>query len=792
MTIRLYRISPEMLTFSFIQTKKMELPTVPGRGLNTEGARELRLAYLKERGIILPHISGTGLEYDEVQNHIESWIGSVELPVGLVGPLLFRDSEREEFVYCAAATVEGALIASMNRGARAISLSGGFEALVLHQRMLRSPMFRLKGLSDAGVFAAWVRDNFGNIKKVAESYSNHATLLEIIPSVTGRSVQLKFYFETRDASGQNMTTTCTWHAIRWINEAFQEDTGIEIKDFIIEGNGASDKKASIQSAILGRGIHVVAECRLTEEVIQKVLRTTSADFMKYYTSSLADSILEGMTGYNINVANAVAAIFAATGQDLGSVNESAFGVLVIEKEDDGLYLSLNLPNLVIGTVGGGTNLPAQKEALELMACHGSGKVERFARLIAGFALGLEISTYSAIISGGFAKAHEKLGRNKPVRWITKSEINKDFIQRYFSEEREEIRVVDIDSVREPTVDNGILSMLAGKATRKLTGFVTAHVEYTKRNEERSKTVLLKSKALDSEVIEGLHMVAACIDTELADLLYLYSSRLEYAGSHIREIEIYENLSANGFTLMPKYYGAVVDNEREIYLFGMELLTRDKLLQTEQNNSLSLWDEKMTKKAISAITEIHRHFMSKEQLAQIPHLQDFTLSSALPLYRKFAELLIRDGKDYAPALRILLEEQAEPSGEEEETLPMTLIHNDFNTRNVTVRKDGQICIYDWELAVRNIPHRDIVEFLAFSLQEGFEEAYLFSLLDYHYSFYENYDRKVWYRAYRRAVSELILSRLCYYEVAGIVSEYEFSGRVIRTAFRMLSLLDSGSF
>src|SRR6185369_6312182 len=102
---------------------------------------------------------------------------------------------------------------------------------------------------------------------------------------------------------------------------------------------------------------------------------------------------------------------------MASVHESGVGVLELTKASNGLYLRLNLPNLVIGTVGGGTDLPKQSQALEVMKCLGNGKVERFAKLIAGFALGLEISTYAAIVSGEFAKAHEKLGRNKPVQWL---------------------------------------------------------------------------------------------------------------------------------------------------------------------------------------------------------------------------------------------------------------------------------------------------------------------------------------------------------------------------------------
>ena len=137
---------------------------------------------------------------------------------------------------------------------------------------------------------------------------------------------------------------------------------------------------------------------------------------------------EGMIGYNINVANAIAAIFVATGQDIASVHESSLGILSVEKKEGGIQLSLKLPSLVIGSIGGGTAIPMQKEALELMGCY--GKVERLAKLIAGFALSLEISTFGAVLSGEFAKAHEKLGETN--RLTTYSPRNQFRIYKSFT------------------------------------------------------------------------------------------------------------------------------------------------------------------------------------------------------------------------------------------------------------------------------------------------------------------------------------------------------------------------
>ena len=299
-------------------------------------------------------------------------IGAVEIPVGIAGPLLYRKGDHEEFVYTAAGTLEGALLASMNRGAKVISNSGGFTAAVIHQKMIRSPLFIFTSLSESIIFKNWIEANFDRIKNKVEHYSNHARLQSVLTFVTGKGVHLKFVYTTGDASGQNMTTTCTWHGVLWINQHFTAECHIEPVHFVIEGNGASDKKVSSFSMMHGRGVHVVAECELEEQVIEKVLRTNSADFVRCYNQSRVLSQLDGMIGYNINVANAIAAIFVATGQDLACIHESGTGVLNVEKTEKGLYCSLNLPSLVIGTVGGGTHLAKQNEALSIMNCAGSG------------------------------------------------------------------------------------------------------------------------------------------------------------------------------------------------------------------------------------------------------------------------------------------------------------------------------------------------------------------------------------------------------------------------------------
>src|SRR5688572_6510449 len=133
-----------------------DFPTVPGRGLVTKVSTRMRQDFLESIDIQTDRLQQSQLDIQEIQNNIESYIGTAEIPVGIVGPLLFNEGTNTEQIYCAAGTLEGALVASMNRGAKALSQSGGFSAKVNWQRMTRVPMFIFDLEQEAELFAAFV------------------------------------------------------------------------------------------------------------------------------------------------------------------------------------------------------------------------------------------------------------------------------------------------------------------------------------------------------------------------------------------------------------------------------------------------------------------------------------------------------------------------------------------------------------------------------------------------------------------------------------------------------------
>ena len=276
--------------------------TVPGRGQYTEAARLRRVAWLRERtGTALASAAGTGFDPQALTGNVENFVGSVEVPVGLAGPLLFSGGAVRDSVVAPLATTEGALIASASRGARAITASGGVNTRVLSQRMSRAPVFEFADLSAAVAFTDWLRSVRPRLDGQIRLISRHARLVDIEPYQIGRYLHVRFVFETADAAGQNMTTAATWQICRWIEEELKDDAARRPVRTVLDGNLSSDKKVSAVSMLAGRGSRVTAECRVRADVVASVLKSTTADMVKGHTAAILGAQQAGMTGYGIYV-----------------------------------------------------------------------------------------------------------------------------------------------------------------------------------------------------------------------------------------------------------------------------------------------------------------------------------------------------------------------------------------------------------------------------------------------------------------------------------------------------------
>jgi hydroxymethylglutaryl-CoA reductase (NADPH) len=321
--------------------------------------------------------------------------------------------EREE-VFVPLAHTEGGLSASLQRGARAAEESGGFQTYVIRDRITRASCFICKSVGEALGLARWIEAEVPAMREWLQTAefpqrSARAKLREVKTHVVGPMCHVLWSWTTGDAVGPNMMTRNSY----LLNMAYvMERAPVKPDRAMLEANMGGDKKPSFEFFQSGHGKTVIAESTLTDESIRRVLRTTADDLLELAWAGTHGSAASGMQSVAFTPASAVAAIFAATGQDLGMVGTSSMAHGAGRRVEGGLNVSIRLPGLEVGTVGGGTTLPYARTWLELMGCAGSGKVYRFAQIVAAATLALEISASAAMSTAGsenFFKAHHELG-----------------------------------------------------------------------------------------------------------------------------------------------------------------------------------------------------------------------------------------------------------------------------------------------------------------------------------------------------------------------------------------------
>lgn len=346
---------------------------------------------------------------EELQGIIENHVGYVPMPMSIAAPLVVHgDYARGEFVV-PLCTLEGTLTLSMNRGFLAMAMAGGCRTVHLKQELSRSPAFVMPAITAIGPFLDWVRSHDGPIRIAAECTTRHGQLLRVDPYPIQNWVVLDFVYDTGNAAGQNMVTLATEAACQYI----RSQTGLP---FYLESGFNSDKKPSRRSLMMGRGHSVIVEFTLPDHVLD-FLGVTRAAILDFQRLALTSAQAIGMLGHNLHLSNALTAIYLATGQDTACVAENAvaFSEAAPAAEVEGLTFHVSLPSLTVGTVGGGTRLPAQRRNLQLLGCaEGLHSARKLAEIIAASAAALELSLMAAVVSGTFAQAHRKYGRNRSI------------------------------------------------------------------------------------------------------------------------------------------------------------------------------------------------------------------------------------------------------------------------------------------------------------------------------------------------------------------------------------------
>jgi hydroxymethylglutaryl-CoA reductase (NADPH) len=375
----------------------------------TPGAAAVRRAFLREQtGAVLEHVSQGSVDPAILPGNVEHFIGVAQVPIGIAGPLLVDGEHAQGEFYVPLATSEGTLVASYNRGMKLLYEAGGVKTTILDDAMQRAPAFAFESAREARAFGAWLSEHFDEIKQAAEATTRSGRLRGVEQYSASRILFTRFDYTTGDAAGQNLTGKATAAACAWITANYAG-----ITNFYLESNFATDKKSSQVNILRTRGKRVVAEATIPAALIEEHMHISGERLFRARQVSNLGGFMSGVNNNGAHSANAIAALFIATGQDAANVAESSAALGFSELLPNGdYYASITIPSLIVATYGGGTALATQRECLELLGCCGSGKVRKLAEIIAATVLCGELSLGSAIVAEEWVKAHDQFGRNR--------------------------------------------------------------------------------------------------------------------------------------------------------------------------------------------------------------------------------------------------------------------------------------------------------------------------------------------------------------------------------------------
>ncbi len=375
------------------------------RGTTHADVDERRSAVEEFTSTSLESISKYCFSSEAASKNVENMIGATQIPLGFAGPVKINGEFANGEFIIPLATTEGALIASISRGLSVISKSGGAKSKVIWDHMTRAPVFKVNGIMHSDTVINWIENNMDLIHGVVCETTSHGKLVEIVPYPCGMNLYLRFVYETGDAMGMNMATIATEAACRLIEEK------TEAQLISVSGNMCSDKKPAAINMVNGRGKIVIAEAIIPKEIVEANLHSTTDSIVEVnIRKNHIGSMMSGSLGGNAHAANMVAALYIATGQDPAQVVGGSLTITTCENVNGDLYIAVRMPSVEVGTVGGGTRLPCQSEALKMMDCLGDGKSRKFAEIVAVTVLAGELSTLSAQAAGHLGKAHKELGR----------------------------------------------------------------------------------------------------------------------------------------------------------------------------------------------------------------------------------------------------------------------------------------------------------------------------------------------------------------------------------------------
>lgn len=384
------------------------VPRFDKQGYDAESIAARRQWIEHKTGASLSHVGSYSISGEEMRGNVENPVGTVQVPLGLAGPLLIHGNHARGVFYVPLATTEGALVRSLERGMTTLTRAGGATVRIVRDENRVSPVFLFSDVAAACEFAGRLNESFDAIREEAESTTKHGKLLRLECRPVGREVIVHFCYNTADAHGMNMIVKATDHACQWIVRHYRS------LSFQIFSGACSEKKSSSSLFTDGKGRKAVAGALLSASLLRNYLHVSPTELVEMWHHTILGHVHAGTMGCNGHYANGLAALFIACGQDVANIVNSAVGITNFElTKNNEAYVSVTLPSLAVATVGGGTGLGTARECLQLLGAAGKDGALKLAEIAAATLLAGEISIGAAIAGGEFVAAHEQYGRNRP-------------------------------------------------------------------------------------------------------------------------------------------------------------------------------------------------------------------------------------------------------------------------------------------------------------------------------------------------------------------------------------------
>ena len=725
---------------------------------HSEAARLERVALLRSKtGKKLSALSISYLNAENLSGNIENFIGSTSLPLGLAGPLQIHFENYCEEIFAAFATSEGALVSSISRGAIAINLSNGVRTRCIENTVTRAPAFLFENLDQTVHFSRWLPTQVNELKNKIKQHSKYAQLIDVKVKVIVNEVHAIFIYTTGEAAGQNMTTLITASLLQNIKQNYFNETQYWISQIAIEGNLSSDKKVSDSLFSVGRGRKVIAEATLPNSVVKKIFKVSSYDLVKNYNRMKTARVFSGYQGFNINVANVVAALFLATGQDAACIHESSVAELHLELQGDSIFASLYMPSLVVGTIGGGTNLPHAKNCLDLMSCEGLNSADKLAQIICSYALALELSTVSAIEGGQFVQAHTALGRTSQKNFKPE-DINTEFLNSMKLDA--DLTILSCGQLQAADFDDAMMIDLASISARRISGLFQLTAEIKNNTKIYSHDLILKIKNSDSDLILSSQMMLQNIgmsDIAESDELKKYHP---FLNCQKNEILINQILAKNNFHFVPKVYVSGIKSETG-FLLQAEIKNAHKKFHHWTNNDF--------KKCLDQLATIHSG--TYEGLPQ----NSLDYIDSKNLWFELAEkIMTRNKSEVIQKVFRFCVKNYDNSFASFDSLQKRFCHLDYNPRNLLFSEDN-IFVIDWEFSGSHLPQRDVIELLMFNPSEL--SAHQINLVIDDYPQKIKYPQQDWQNGMAAAFIDFVFRRLSLYIIISEFKDVHFLSDVL---------------